>query len=123
MLVSNPWLILAALLALGAITGGAYIKGRQDGADKVVAKQAREDEIRLETLQIAQLAAAEEIAKIQVVNRTIYAKATRQVIEKPVYRDCVHDAATLSLLNSALTNTPVEPAGDSGVPRADTARW
>lgn len=124
MLALNPWLMLgASLVAVGAMSG-AYVKGRSDGKAVIVAKQAREDQIRFETLQLAQQAAAEEIARIQVVNRTIYAKATHEIVEKPVYRDCRHDAGALGLLNDALTNTePAEPANDRSVPRANTARW
>jgi hypothetical protein len=124
MMLANPWLILGASFAVAGAIGGSYVKGRSDGKAVVIAKQAREDQIRLETLQLAQLATAEEIAKIQVVNRTIYAKATHEIVEKPVYRDCRHDAGALGLLNDALTNTePARPTNDRGVSGANTARW
>lgn len=122
--LGNAWLFVILGVAIVGATGGAYVKGRADGADKVIAQQAREDQVRMETLRLAQLAAAEEIARIQIVNRTIYAKATHEIVEKPVYRDCVHSPDTLGLLNDALTNAgSAKPAGDSSVPRANTSRW
>lgn len=121
--LANPWVMLGVAIAAAGALSGAYVKGRSDGKAVIIAQQARDDQVRMETLQLAQLAAAEEIAKIQVVNRTIYAKATHEIVEKPVYRDCHHDAVTLGLLNNALTNTEPEPSSDSGVSRANTARW
>lgn len=120
----NPWLILGVSLAVVGALSATYIKGRSDGKAVIIASQARDDQVRIETLQLAQLAAAEEIAKIEVVNKTVYARATREIIEKPVYRDCRHDPDTLSLLNNALTNTePAQPADQGGVSGSDTARW
>lgn len=122
MLALNPWLILgASLVAVGALSG-AYVKGRSDGKAVIIANQARDDQIRFETLQLAQQAAAEEIARIQVVNKTIYQRATREVLEKPVYRDCLHGPDGLRAINEALT-AGAEPAGESSVPRPNTTRW
>jgi hypothetical protein len=106
----NPWLILAVVCTSLAFGGGMYAKGRSDGKAVVIAAQAREENIRLETLHLAQMAAAEEIARIQVVNKTIYAKATHQVIEKPVYRECVHEPDALRLLNDSLAGVSSGPA-------------
>ena len=36
-------------------------------------------------------------------NTTITQKVIRETVEKPVYRDCVHDAASLRDINAALS--------------------
>lgn len=112
----NPWVILAALVALSSLTGGAYIKGRGDGAAGVVAKQAHDDQLRMETLQLAQQGAAEAIAAIEVKNVTIRQKLETRIVDNPVYRDCVTDDGMLKLTNEAITG---QPAPDSVVPGAD----
>jgi hypothetical protein len=115
-LLANPWLLLAAVLALGASHTFAYVKGGISRENSILAEQKRQDEL----VQKVQQSTAQQIAKIEVVNKTIYQRATREVIEKPVYRDCHHDADTLGMLNHALTNTaPAEPAGDSSMSGAD----
>lgn len=120
MLALNPWLILAAVLALGASHTFAYVKGGAAREDSILAEQKRQDEL----VQKIERTNAQQIAQIEVVNKTIYQRATREVIEKPVYRDCRHDGDTLGMLNHALTNTaPAEPARDSGVPGTDPTSW
>lgn len=111
--LASPWLILgASFVAVGAI-GGSYVKGRSDGKAVIVAKQARDDQIRLETLQLAQLAAAEEIAKITVTHTTIRQKAEVITREKIQYRDCTNDPVVSGLLDAARANQPdpVAPGG------------
>jgi hypothetical protein len=106
MLAPNLWLygILGALV-VGAI-GGSYLKGRSDGKAIIIAQQARDDQIRMETLQLAQLAAAEEIAKITVTHTTIRQKAEVITREKVQYRDCVNDPLVSSMLDAARANQP-----------------
>jgi hypothetical protein len=111
--LASPWLILgASFVAVGAI-GGSYVKGRSDGKAVIIAKQARDDQIRLETLQLAQLAAAEEIAKISVTHTTIQQKAQVVTREVPVYRDCANDERIVRMLDSARANQP-EPVAPGG---------
>lgn len=102
-MLASPWVILAAVLALAGISGWSYFKGRSDGSDAVIARQARDDEIRFETLQLAQQAAAEEIAKIEVKNVTIRQRLETQIRDKPVYRDCIADQRVLDTVNEAIT--------------------
>lgn len=115
-LLANPWVLLAAVLALGASHTFAYVKGGTARENSILAEQKRQDEL----VQRIERTNAQQIAQIEVVNKTIYQRATREVIEKPVYRDCHHDADTLGMLNNALTNTaPTQPAGDSVVSGVD----
>lgn len=59
---------------------------------------------QMEGGRIALEKTAEQIAKIEVKQQTIYQKVQTNVIEKPVYRECRHDPDTFRLLNDALTN-------------------
>jgi hypothetical protein len=120
--VLNPWFILGVFLAVLAIGGGSYVKGRNDGKHIEQAEQLTQGAIREETREVAMQAAAEQISKISVVNKTIYARATREVIEKPVYRECLHTDDGLRAVNDALAGRQTEPASSSKLPGADTAR-
>lgn len=116
----NPWLILAALAALAGITGGAYLKGRGDGAAVVIAKQARDDEVRMETLQLAQQGAAEAIAAIEVKNVTIKQRMEREIVEKPVFSDCKSGPDLVRQYNAIATGSP-DTVADSELPAAGPA--
>lgn len=100
-MIPYAWLI-SGLIAVAAIAG-SYVKGRSDGQAVIIAKQARDDQIRFETLQLAQQAAAEEIAKIEVKNVTIRQKLETEIREKPVYRNCLADQRVLDTVNEAIT--------------------
>jgi len=121
----SPWAILAIVLAAGAMTGGAYMRGREDGENKIVAQQAREDAIAAKATEAAASAAAYAISAIKVQHRTIQQEVQRDVIEKPVYRDpgCMHDADSLRRINAALTGVASpEPAGSGVMPGTDAPR-
>lgn len=113
----NPYALLGIVLAVGAMTGGAYWQGRNDGENKIVAQQAREDAIAATATAAATDAAASAISKIKVQHRTITQEVQRDVIEKPVYRDpgCKHDADSLRSINAALTGAARPEAAGSGV--------
>lgn len=117
MLAPSLWLYVTLGVAVAGGLAGAYVKGRSDGRAVIIASQARDDQIRLETLQLAQLAAAEEIAKISVTHTTIRQKAEVITRENVVYRDCRNDAVVVGLLDAARENrAPSEPIGDRVVP-------
>lgn len=117
MLALNPWTLLAGAVGFAALTGGVGYKSYRLGQDSVIARQAKEDQIRLETLQLAQLAAAEEIAKITVTHTTLRQKAEVVTREVPVYRDCLNDDRIVRLLDAARANqASAEPAGGGELP-------
>lgn len=119
-MIPYAWLI-SGLIAVAAIAG-SYVKGRSDGKAIIIAKQAREDQIRFETLQLAQQAAAEEIAKISVTHTTIRQKAEVVTREIPIYRECTNDPRVERLLNAARENRlPTEPAGGGELPGTGTS--
>lgn len=113
MLALNPWTILAGVVGSAVLIGCVGYQSYRLGQDSVIARQAREDQIRFETLQLAQQAAAEEIAKIEVKNVTIRQKLETEIREKPVYRDCESSEEILRLTNEAITGVSTEQSSHS----------
>lgn len=118
----NPWALLAMLVAVGGMTGGAYWQGRQDGEAKIVTQQVREEAIAKRAIDAATSAAAVAISKIKVQRTTIQNEVQREVSERVVYRECQHSSEQLQRINAALTGIGAEPAGSGLVPRADGAQ-
>ena len=110
----NPYLIIAALVAVLAAGAGGF----KLGADHEIAAQAREQNHIAEAVDAANTASAQAIAKIKVVNTTIQNEVQREVQNNIVYRDCKHTPDGLRLVNDALTGG--KPAGDGKLPKADT---
>ncbi len=107
----TPYLITGAAVIAGAagFYGGWAIKQGQWDAATVAAQNER-----VETLR----AAAEAIATRDVKHTTITQKVIRETVEKPVYRDCLHDADSLRDINAALS-----VSADRGeLPASDAAR-
>lgn len=118
----NPSVILAVVLAVGTLTGGAYLKGRLDGTAIEQSREAKADDVVRAARTAAANAAAEAIAAIEVKHVTIRQEVQREILEKPIYRDCQHDAAGLRLINAALGFHGHVPAGDGRVPAPDPAQ-
>jgi hypothetical protein len=100
---------------------GAGLWGLSLGDDRATARQARETSIEQRATAAAANAAASAINAIKVTNRTIQNEVIRDVVEKPVYRDCLHDADSLRRINAAITGKP-EPVGSGIVPGTDPAK-
>ena len=66
-------------------------------------------------------AAADAISKLRIINQTITQEVRREIVERPVYRDCQHSPEQLRRLNAAITAAPGRAAGGGGVPTADAA--
>lgn len=119
----NLALILVAIIAFGGATAGAYMQGRQDGADKERAENSREVDIAAQASEAAASAAATAISRIKVQNRTIQNEVQREISERVVYRDCVHSPDQLQRINAALAGGDrPKPAGGGQLPGTDTAR-
>lgn len=110
----NPYMALGALLALV----GAFFFGIKVGADREVATAARIEARVRQTEDAAMKAAAAEIAKIEVTNKTVKQVLEREIVEKPVYRDCHNTPDGVRSINSALENRPLPPS-DRKLPDAD----
>jgi hypothetical protein len=117
--LANPWVVLAAVLALTGAVGGAYVKGRGDGRAVEIAQRVTIEEVAKAVREAAMEAAAGQIAKITKVHTTIRQQAETVIREKLVYRDCVNDASVSGLLDAARANqSPAEPAGGGELPGA-----
>jgi len=111
----NPYTLLAVVVAVGAAVGGAYPQGRKDGAATVEAAAAREERIGKIAGAAAAASAAEAISKQEIRHVTVTQKLQREVIEKPVFRDCRSGPDALSLFNSAIPGAaPAGSAPDRG---------
>ena len=94
---------------------GAYLYGRTEGAKLNEAKHVLAEERVRQSEEAMQRVAAQAIAGITVSNRTIRQEVQREIVEKPVYRDCVADPGILRSINAAKTGR-TEPAGDLELP-------
>lgn len=117
------YLALAAMFAVAL--GGSYMRGRSDGrAAEAVTWQRKEidrqqqEAIAREELQHALDARNAEItqrqqdaanAVVQIRTEFLPGKTIvkREVVEKPVYRDCVIDDSMFNVLNAALRGAPI----------------
>ena len=73
----NPWVILAAVLTVAGLTGGAYIKGRQDGVKiERVTWEARDNRALRE--------AQDQIVALTTRNTTLERTFTDQIAELAV---------------------------------------
>lgn len=119
-----PWMILAFVLAVGGAGATGYWKGGKDTGNRIAADLARTAAATREAQDLALNAAADRISKLDVKNTTIRQKTEVRIREVPVYRDCVHDAGTLGLLNDALAPgaTQGKPADHGKLSRTDAAQ-
>ena len=114
----NPYLILAVVVGWGASVGGAFFYGQGVGKDSEIAGQAEVKQAILDTRAAAQSGAADAIAALKPVNKTIVQKTQREITENVVYRDCKLPASGVRLANEAITGKPAEPAGGEQLPGA-----
>ncbi len=116
--------LAAYLLALLALLGGGGYAGWTARDWKAAADERAEkrtQDMILKTKADAAMGAAEAIAKLEPKLVTLKERVTREVIEKPVYRECVHSPDGLRDINAALTAQPGNPFADRGVPVSDPA--
>lgn len=113
---------LAGGLALVAMTGGAYWAGHTAGTDAQAARQQRDTDLVAQAGEAAASAAAAAINKIEVKHVTVTQALQREVIDRPVYRDCRSGLDAVGLFNSAIPGAgPEPPAGGGQLPASDTA--
>ena len=105
--------LIAGVAGLG-LAVGTYFYGRNDGSQIEKAKHLEAAAV-VEAARDAMIqAAAESIQKIEVRHQTIRQEVQREVIEKPVFRECRNTPDSFRLLNDALQNRQPEPP-DSGI--------
>lgn len=103
----SPATLLIGALSVAILTGGAYIKGRQDGNAIARADQAEVLELARKVRDDAQRGAAEAIARIEIRHTTVRAAVEREIHEKLVYGECRHTDYALRRINSALIGDDV----------------
>lgn len=109
--------MLAWWLSLCAAGWWAYGQGR----DHEIATQSRESRAAQMAGDAAASAAAAAIARIRVRHQTITQEVQREIVDRPVYRDCGHSAEQLQRINAAIAGEPARPADHGGLPAAGTA--
>lgn len=118
----NPTALLVGALSVAILTGGAYVKGRSDGSAIARADQADVLELARKVRDDAQRGAAEAIARIEIRHTTIRQQLEREIHERPVYRDCRHDAGSLQRINAAITGREPVSTGAGQLPRLDATQ-
>lgn len=116
--------LAAYLLALLALVGGGGYAGWTARDWKAAADERAEkrtQDLILKTKADAASGTAEAIAKLEPKLVTLKERVTREVIEKPIYRECLHSIDGLRDINAALTAQPGNPFSDRGVPVPDPA--
>lgn len=108
----NPTAVLVAIGVTLALSTGAYVKGRSDGAEKErIAQQKEIDKRRAKADK-----AAADLETAREVKRPKYAEADRKIEkatnENPVYRDCRADDDSMRALRDKIN------AANSGKPAA-----
>lgn len=117
----NPYFLLAGVIAFAVAMGGAYLQGRSDGQDKCVAEQVRDEQVAQIASEAAAASAAEAISKIEVRHATVRQTIEREIVEKPVFRDCRSSMDAVRMFNSAIDPASAASAADSSqLPAPDT---
>jgi uncharacterized protein HemX len=114
-------LIVIVLVWVASVLGVAWWSYGA-GQDSEIATQAREDRAAVMATEHAASAAADAISRMHVVHQTITQEVRREIVERPVYRDCKHSPEQLRRLNAAITAEPVRAPGGGGLPAADGAQ-
>lgn len=106
-----------AAWAVGALVGAAVCTGAgwRLGIDHMKAKALDAETVRQETIQAAQLGAAEAISKIEVKQQTVIQKVQHEVQTNTVYRDCVVPPDGVRMLNDAIAGAGEGSAGGGAV--------
>jgi len=110
----NPYLIVAALLAvMGSAFGGFRL-----GVDHEKAGQVDKQALVAEAMDAANASAALAISKIQPKYTTINNKVQHEISTETVYRDpgCRHTPVGLQLINDALAPPNAKPTVPGKLP-------
>lgn len=106
---------VASVAAAGWLAYGA-------GKDSELATQAREDRAAVVASEAAASAAAAAINKIEVKHVTVTQALQREVVDRPVYRDCRSGPDAVGMFNSTIPAAAAEPGPGGGqLPAQDAA--
>lgn len=128
----RPYLWIAAAVALSVALGASYLRGRTDGRSAEAVhwqqleierqqQQARErfalqEALDTRTAELAQRQqeAADAVAQVRVEYLPGKTVVRKEVVERPVFRDCRVGDGVLSTINAALRGAPVADAPGGG---------
>lgn len=99
----NPWVVVAWLVSLAIASGGAYWYAWDARSDKCELDGLRIDKAATAARDAAIDAASKAIAGIDIKHTTINRKVEREVIEKPVYKECRHTPEMFETIKEAMT--------------------
>lgn len=98
----NPYTIIAALLAVGALTGLAGWGGYTAGVDHEKAAQLDKQALVAEAVDAANQVAAEAIAKLAPKHSTIRQVLEKEIRESTIYKECKSSQAAVDAFNSGI---------------------
>lgn len=99
----NPWIVVGWLVSLAVAAGGAGLYAWNARADKCELDALRIDQAATAARDAAIDAAAKAIAGIDIKHTTINRRVEREVIEKPVYKECRHTPEMMETIKEAMT--------------------
>lgn len=105
-----PWHIVGAGVLSVAAVAGIYAVGYRAGHNGATATEAAQERLLRELADEVDARTAARVAAIRVVNRTINGQVREIVRENTVYRDCVLDPGTISVLDAARRGEAPAPA-------------
>ena len=98
-----PWLILGWVLSVGAASAGSYFYAWNASAEQCELDSLRIGRAAAAARDKAIEAAAQEIAKIDIRHTTINRKVEREIVEKPVYKECRHSPEVFMSITEAMS--------------------
>lgn len=118
----NPLPIIVALLWAASAAVAAWW-GMGVGRDHCEAQAAREERLVANAAEASASAAAEAISRITVRHQTIRSEVQRDVIERPVFRDCRSGADAVRLFNDTIpgAGSAASASGGGQLPAAHAA--
>jgi hypothetical protein len=102
-----PYALLTSVIVGVAGSLWAYNEGKTAGEQEVLAQVAQDESLRIATRDETLRVVAEQIKGLGVKNETVVRNFKTIEREVPVYRDCVHPAPAIELLNDALRGSEV----------------
>lgn len=117
----NPWAILALLgmMAGGFISGELH--GRKSAKEHIEALKAHDAELIQSATKESERVTVAAISTIQVQHVTVRQTLEKQIVDRPVYRECRNDDDVLQIINQAITGKTGSPAAQRGELSGDRA--
>ena len=98
------YIIMFVVFSALAFTYGKvqYTFGYKDGVAKQISEQKSLDDIIVSLKEQIDKSTAEALSNIQIVNKTIYSKAVKEIQHEKVYSDCIVPINGVRIANEAL---------------------